>query len=109
MREPRPGAAATLAAALALAGCGAGTPPPGRHIVEIRNFVFAPAALAVRDGDRVVFVNHDAVPHTATADAGGWDTGNIAAGDSAAVTVAKGGGAYHCTYHPTMKGALNGK
>ncbi|HSU16877.1 cupredoxin domain-containing protein [Longimicrobium sp.] len=99
-------AAALAAAALALAACGGGRPhPPERHTVELRNFGFSPASLAVRPGDEVVFVNRDAVPHTATADDRAWDTGSIAAGDSAVVKVT-GGGTYKCTFHPTMTGTL---
>jgi plastocyanin len=100
--RPHPARAAFAAALLALAGCGGG---PARQAVDLSNFGFVPATLAVRPGSKVVFVNHDAVPHTATAVDGSWDTGNIAAGDSVVVTVAKPG-AYKCSYHPTMTGKL---
>ncbi|HEX8904337.1 MAG TPA: cupredoxin domain-containing protein [Longimicrobiaceae bacterium] len=103
-RHPAHAAALLVAAALALAGC-AGGRNPERHTVEIRNFVFTPARVAVREGDEVTFVNHDAVPHTATAADGSWDTGNIPANGSAVVRV-KGTGAYKCTFHPTMTGEL---
>jgi len=99
-------AAALAAAALALAACAREAPArPERHTVELRNFGFSPASVAVRPGDEVVFVNRDAVPHTATADDRAWDTGNIAAGDSAVVKV-RDAASYKCRYHPTMTGTL---
>jgi plastocyanin len=97
-------AALVAAAVAALAGC-AGDRPPARHTVDIRNFVFVPAAEAVRAGDEIVFVNHDAVPHTATAADGSWDTGEISANGSKTVTV-KAAGAYKCAFHPTMQGSV---
>jgi plastocyanin len=100
--RPHPARAAAAAVLLALAGCGGG---PGRQAVDIRDFAFAPATRGAQAGSKVVFVNHDAVPHTATAADGSWNTGNIAAGDSAVVTVTKPG-AYKCMYHPTMTGKL---
>jgi len=103
MRMARPAVVAAML--LALAGCGARERQPERHTVEIRNFVFLPAAEAVGPGDEVVFVNRDAVPHTATADDRAWDTGSIAAGDSAVVRVSKAG-TYKCAYHPTMTGSI---
>ena len=74
--------------------------------MEIRNFAFVPADQAVRAGDEIVFVNRDAVPHTATAADSSWDTGNIPANGSKTVTV-KAAGAYRCVYHPTMTGSVS--
>ncbi|HEX6750351.1 MAG TPA: hypothetical protein VF092_23865 [Longimicrobium sp.] len=105
MRTPRPHPALVAAALLALAGCGAREHQPERHTVVIRNFLFVPAAEAVREGDEVLFLNHDAVPHTATAADRSWDTGNIPANGSAVVRVGKAG-TYKCAYHPTMTGSI---
>jgi plastocyanin len=71
---------------------------------------YQPAKLSVRPGDTVVWVNKDIVPHTATFDAKGpaaWDSGILAA-DSTAAFVARSPGtvAYHCRFHPTMKGTI---
>ena len=96
-------AAAAVAAILALAGCGGAKPQ--RHTVELRDFGFVPASLTVQPGDSVTFVNHDAVPHTATADDGSWDTGELLANGTKTVAV-KGAGGYKCVYHPVMKGAI---
>jgi plastocyanin len=102
-------AAAALAAAVtvAAAGCGGGDRAPERHEIAIRAFVFVPDPQPARPGDTLVFVNHDAVPHTATAMDGSWDTGDIPANGTKAVAVpAKGGGDYRCAIHPTMVGRV---
>jgi plastocyanin len=97
--------AAALAAALA--GCAGAAARPVRHEVAIQAFVYQPASAAVRAGDTLVFVNHDAVPHTATAADGAWDTGEIPANATRTVVVpAAGIGPYKCAFHPTMTATL---
>jgi len=99
--------AAAAALAAAAGACAGGGRAPERHGIEIRAFVFTPAAQPAAPGDTLVFVNHDAVPHTATALDGSWDTGTIPAeGTKTVVVPAKGGGAYHCAIHPTMTGRI---
>jgi plastocyanin len=101
-------ARALAAAGLALAAaCGGEARAPRRHAVELRQFVFAPAALAAAPGDTVVFTNRDLVPHTATAEGGAWDSGELAPGASWTLVVPAGGLVpYKCAYHPTMLGRL---
>jgi plastocyanin len=96
---PRPEDAARLAAPST--GSGAAV----THRVEMRGFQFVPAELVVAPGDTVLWVNADPVPHTATSADGAWDTGAVAAGDSARVVVPNVG-PYVCTFHPSMTGAL---
>lgn len=68
--------------------------------------LFRPGALAVAVGDTVVWINHDIVPHTATAQ-GHWDTGSITRGNTGRHIPAKSGTLrYVCTLHPTMRGTL---
>jgi plastocyanin len=99
-------AAALAAVALGLAAACA-RPAPRSHIVEIRGFAYRPATLQVAPGDTVVWVNRDAVPHTATRDGGGWDSGSIGAGqDWRLVAAPREGQPYYCTFHPNMRGAL---
>ena len=99
--------AAVAAVAVTAAGCGGGGQAPERHEIGIRAFVFVPDAQAAEPGDTLVFVNHDAVPHTATAMDGSWDTGSIPANGTKAVAVpARGGGDYRCAIHPTMVGRV---
>ncbi|HYH81159.1 MAG TPA: hypothetical protein VEX86_15255 [Longimicrobium sp.] len=101
---PRLARPALLAAALA--GC-AGAERPARHEIAIQAFVYQPASAPVRPGDTLVFVNRDAVPHTATAADGAWDTGDIPANASRTVVVGENGvGGYKCAYHPTMTATL---
>ena len=101
---------ALLAAALlpgAACSAGAGATAPRRHVVEMTRFAFEPAALEVAPGDTVVWINRDAVPHTATSAEGGWDTGSIAPGASWVGVLPEGVEAeYVCTFHPTMKGQI---
>lgn len=80
---------------------------PKRHLVEIRDFVFAPAKLRVAPGDIIHWLNLDIVPHTATADDGSWDSGEIAPGGDWRLTVGETTpGPYLCRYHPIMTGRI---
>lgn len=75
---------------------------------------FRPAVLTVARGDTVVWINHDIVPHTATAPvpasiraAAAWDTGQLMQGQNASYVPRYAGEAsYICTLHPTMRGKL---
>ena len=82
--------------------------PIKTHTVVIENMRFSPEVLKVRVGDRVVFVNEDLVPHTATSERGPrFDSGLIEAGARWRVSPDnEGTTSYHCAFHPTMKGAI---
>jgi plastocyanin len=103
---------AVFAAALALMVCGmdltAGERArPTTHTVTMDGMKFKPDVLTVAPGDTVVWVNEDLVAHTATSQAGAFDSKLIAPGKSWKLTVRKQGSfAYICTYHPTMKAML---
>ncbi|HET7232392.1 MAG TPA: hypothetical protein VFJ16_20460 [Longimicrobium sp.] len=106
MHPAHPAVWAALLAALA--GC-AGAPRPVRHEIGITAFVYQPGDEPVHPGDTLVFVNHDAVPHTAIAADSAWDTGEIPAGGTISVVVPATGlgiGAYRCAFHPNMAGRL---
>lgn len=78
--------------------------------VSIQNMKFAPASISVAKGDTVVFVNRDSVAHTATAQNGTFNTGEIAPGRKASVKIATGGSiAYFCQIHPSMRGTVRAK
>ena len=78
-----------------------------RHTVTMSQFQFAPRVLHAAVGDTVVWENRDIVPHTARADNGVWDTGNIPAkGRHVMVVRGKGTQEYTCLYHANMKGRL---
>ncbi len=86
---------------------GAGGTAARRHVVEMSGFGFEPAVLEIAAGDTVVWINRDAVPHTATAADSAWDTGSIAPGASWVGVLPEGAeGEYICTFHPVMKGQI---
>jgi plastocyanin len=96
-----------LAAAVLSAACvsAAAEQAPARTVV-IDAMKFSPPTLTVRRGERVVWINKDLVPHTATA-AKSFDSGTLAAGASWSHVVDKTGRHdYVCTLHPSMKGTL---
>ena len=76
------------------------------HTIAMDGTRFIPETLTVKRGDRIVWVNKDPFPHTATA-AGIFDSGSIAADKSWSYVAQKSGRfAYVCTLHPGMKGTL---
>jgi plastocyanin len=78
-----------------------------RHTVTIDGVQFSPSELIVHPGDRIVWVNKDPFPHTATATNKLFDSGSIAVNASWSYTVTKKGEInYSCTFHPTMKGKI---
>jgi plastocyanin len=94
------------ASAGAVGGAAAGT--PATHTVAIAGAAFQQAALTVKVGDSVIWINKDSFPHTVTSVAGGFDSHEIAAGRSWKYTAAKKGDfPYVCTLHPTMKATLH--
>lgn len=77
------------------------------HTVNIQSFAFQPVDLTVNAGDTVQFVNMDSAPHTATADNGTFDTGQLGNGAGAAVSFSGAGSfSYFCKFHPNMKGTI---
>ncbi len=66
---------------------------------------FVPAVVTVPLGSTVTFTNSASVQHTATADGGSFDTGAIDPGASKQVRFSTAGAfAFHCSFHPWMKG-----
>jgi plastocyanin len=77
------------------------------HTVVVENMQYNPAQLRVRRGDRIVWMNRDLFPHTATAASHAFDSGSIAADASWTYVASRAGEyAYGCTFHPTMKGTI---
>ena len=78
--------------------------------VAISNYKFQPDVIQVDAGTKVTFTNSDDTKHTATADDGSFDTGDLDQGDSASVTLSKPGEfTYYCRYHPFMKATVEVK
>lgn len=77
--------------------------PPGA--VTIAKFKFAPDALTVKAGTKVVFTNTDPTEHTVTADDASFDSKPLATGAPFTATVTKSV-SYHCNIHPSMVGTV---
>ena len=84
------------------------TPAPNSTTtVEMRNNAFNPPQLNVAPGTTVTFVNNDSVAHTATANNGLFDSGELAPGASFPVVLDGAGTVtYHCELHPEMQGSI---
>lgn len=78
-----------------------------RHRVVMQGMSFEPAEITLARGDSVLFENNGPADHTATAADGSFETGRLAAGERATVTV-EGGGTipFFCRLHPRMKGVI---
>jgi plastocyanin len=75
--------------------------------VTIADFAFTPQIVEIPVGGTVTWTNTDGSPHTATADDGAWDTGNIDPGASVSLTFETPGTyTYLCSYHPNMVGIV---
>jgi plastocyanin len=76
-------------------------------IVHIKNFSYVPRTLTIQAGQTVEWVNDDAQPHSATADDGSWDSGELDQGQSWSSQFANPGTyRYHCDEHEFMKGTI---
>jgi plastocyanin len=115
------GIGAVLAVAALAAGCASDDPDPSASAatttmavsaqstgeVEIADFKYAPETVTVKTGTEVTWTNADEATHTATADDGSFDTGDLDRGDAKAVTFDKAGTfTYYCRFHPFMKATI---
>lgn len=97
---------ALIIAAFAIAGTGS-VALAADASVAIAGFAFSPASVTIDVGDSVTWTNNDDITHTATADGGSFDTGNLGSGASGAVTFNTAGSfPYHCEIHPQMAGTV---
>lgn len=80
----------------------------GAVTIDIADYKFDPAAVTVKAGTKVTWVNHDSASHTATnTAAGAFDTGTLKKGDEKTLTLDKPGTyAYVCEFHPFMKATV---
>jgi plastocyanin len=68
---------------------------------------YQPNPMTVTIGSTVTWVNNDVTTHTSVAEAGAWNSGNIAPGASfSRMFVTTGTFTYHCSIHPGMVGTL---
>ena len=75
--------------------------------VSIRGMKYAPGTVTIKAGESVTWVNGDDRDHTAVADDGSFNSGNIGPGRSFTTRFAKPGKyPYACALHPRMRGVV---
>jgi plastocyanin len=75
--------------------------------VEIVEYTYGPDPVRVQVGGKVIWLNQDTAPHTATADDGSFDTGTLERGKLKSETFKRAGTyAYFCEIHPDMHGTV---
>lgn len=75
--------------------------------VEIVDFAYDPDPTTIQAGGKVIWMNEDSAPHTATADDDSFDTGTIEQGKLASESFKQPGTyTYFCTVHPSMHGTV---
>jgi len=99
------GMALTLTSAGQLIPARADDPPAAK--VTIDNFAFTPAELTIKLGTKVMFVNHDDIPHSIVNAAGKFRSKALDTDQSFEFTFAAAGDYdYFCGLHPHMKGKI---
>lgn len=85
----------------------AGTASPDSVLVSILDFSFDPVTLEIPAGTTVTWLNDGEAPHTATAEDGSFDTGQLDPGQDASRSFDQPGSYdYACVFHPQMVGAI---
>jgi len=75
--------------------------------VEIEDFAYDPDPVTIEEGGKVIWINRDSEPHTATAEDGSFDTGTLEEGKLKSESFKEPGTyPYICSIHPEMKGTL---
>ncbi len=79
----------------------------GDVTIAIDNFSFTPAAATVKAGTKVVFVNHDDIPHNVVGETVKFHSNALDTDDSFSFVFDKPGEVvYFCGLHPMMKGKI---
>lgn len=78
-----------------------------RVIVHIDRFAFVPREIEIAVGTRVVWSNDDGAAHTATADDGSFDSGQMTFSEKFGHTFSVPGTyTYYCAFHANMTGKV---
>jgi plastocyanin len=90
---------------------GNGAAPSGDAVrsakVEIADFAYDPDPVTVEVGGKVIWLNQDSAPHTASAKDGSFDTGTLQQGKLKSETFKTAGTyTYVCQIHPFMHGTV---
>lgn len=93
-------------ALVALAAPAAAATGPRTHTIVMERMRFGPVPAGIRQGDVILWVNRDVVPHTATAGDRSFDV-DLRPRQSLRMTVRSPGAiAFYCRYHPGMRSTL---
>jgi plastocyanin len=80
---------------------------PRAEKVEIADFAYDPDPVTIQVGGKVIWLNQDSAPHTATAEDGSFDTGTLEEGKLKSETFKQAGTyEYICQIHPAMHGVV---
>jgi plastocyanin len=75
--------------------------------VEIEDFAYKPDPVTIEEGGKVIWINKDSAPHTATAEDGSFDTGTLEEGKLKSESFKEPGTyEYVCSIHPQMHGTV---
>jgi plastocyanin len=82
---------------------------PQTKLVQVTNMAYSPATIVISAGDTVRWTNQDPMVHTATADNGEFDSGDLSQGASFDQTFAgpPRDVTYYCQYHGGMHGKVS--
>ena len=76
--------------------------------VDITKFAFAPKEITVAPGTKIVWTNHDEVPHTVTSNDKTFTSKALDTDDRYEYTFTQEGDySYYCTVHPFMTGVVH--
>jgi len=110
---PAGGGATTTEAESTAPESGANAPAPSGDAVraekvEIVGFAYDPDPVTIEEGGKVIWINRDSTPHTATAeDETTFDTGTLEEGKLKSETFKEPGTyPYYCEIHPSMHGTI---
>ncbi len=76
-------------------------------MVDIKDFRYRPEMVEIAAGGTVTWTNQEVIVHTATADEGSFDSGDLSKGDTFSFTFDEPGEyPYFCEYHDNMHGVV---
>ncbi|ATP56551.1 plastocyanin [Pedobacter ginsengisoli] len=79
---------------------------PKAYTVEIKNMKFVPDDITVKQGDTIIWVNHDMMAHDVTEEGSKqWTSSIIPSGGSWKMGVTAAAN-YYCSIHVVMKGKI---
>ncbi len=91
---------------LLFAGCSSSQEKSKVYTVEIKDMKFIPDDITVKQGDTIIWVNHDMMAHDVTEEGSKlWTSSIIPSGGSWKMEVTAAAN-YYCSIHVVMKGRI---